>query len=118
MYFNNIHILNYVIIAILGLIVGKFIAWCNIRLPENKKIFSKEFFEINKLGIQGNYIFMIVTAIIYMFLLYKIGLPKDILNVIELIKFLVLIPILILTFTIDLKHRIIPNRLNLTFYLL
>ena len=38
MYFNNVHILNFVLIAAIGLIVGKFIAWCNIRIPEKKKI--------------------------------------------------------------------------------
>ena len=48
MYFNNVHILFFVAIAALGLVVGKFIAWCNIRLPEYKKIFSTEFFITNK----------------------------------------------------------------------
>ena len=43
MYFNNVHILNFVIAALLGLVVGKFIAWCNLRIPEKKKVFSREF---------------------------------------------------------------------------
>lgn len=30
MYFNDIHILGYVVIAAFGLIVGKLIAWSNI----------------------------------------------------------------------------------------
>ena len=30
MYFNNIQIMNYVVIGIIGLIIGKFTAWCNI----------------------------------------------------------------------------------------
>ena len=116
MYFNNVHILYYVVIAIVGLAVGKFIAWCNLRLPEKKKIFSKEFFKQNKEGIKYNYFFMIITAIAYVFLLYKIGLKKEFIKVLELAKFIVLIPILILTFSIDLKNRIIPNRLNLTLF--
>jgi len=41
MYFNNVFIGFYVLIAFIGLIIGKFIAWCNIRIPENKKIFSE-----------------------------------------------------------------------------
>lgn len=115
MYFNNVHILVYVAVFILGLIVGKFTAWCNIRLPEKKKIFSKEFFEENKKGLKGNYIFMIITAIIYDLLLYKFGLNmEEILKNLELIKFFILLPMLILAFSIDVKHRIIPNRLNLT----
>lgn len=115
MYFNNVHILIYVAIFIIGLIIGKFIAWCNSRLPERKKIFSKDFFEADKNGIKGNYIFMIVTAIMYVILLYRFGLNKEgILKNLELIKFLILLPMLILAFSIDVKHRIIPNRLNLT----
>ena len=44
MYIHDVHILYYVGIAILGLIVGMFINWCNIRMPENKKIISKDIF--------------------------------------------------------------------------
>lgn len=114
MYFNNVHILIYVAIFIIGLIVGKLTAWCNIRLPERKKIFTKEFFEENKKGIKYNYIFMIITATIYIALLYRFGINKEgILQNLELIKFLILSPMLILALTIDMKHRIIPNRLNL-----
>lgn len=117
MYFNNVHILNFVVIALIGLIVGKFIAWCNTRIPEKKKIFSMEFFKYNKEGLEYNYIFMIITAILYIALLYKFGLRKDdILKNLDLIRFLILTPMLILAFFIDLKHRIIPNRLNLTLF--
>ena len=115
MYFNDVHILVYVAIFILGLLVGKFTAWCNMRLPEKKKIFSKDFFEEDKKGLKLNYVLMIVTAVSYVALLYKFGLKKEgILKNLELIKFLILMPMLILTFTIDVKHRIIPNRLTLT----
>ncbi len=117
MYFNNVHILNFVLIAAIGLIVGKFIAWCNIRIPEKKKIFSKEFFKYNKEGLEYNYIFMILTAIIYIALLYKFGLKKnDILKNLDLIKYIIIIPMLLLVFFIDFKKRIIPNRLNLTIF--
>lgn len=115
MYFNNVHILIYVIIFTIGLIVGKFVSWCNQRLPEKKKIFSKEFFEENKKGIKGNYIFMIITASFYIALLYRFGINNEsVLKNLELIKFLILAPMLLLAFSIDIKHRIIPNRLNLT----
>lgn len=115
MYFNNVHILIYVAIFILGLFIGKFTAWCNNRFPQKKKIFSKDFFEENKKGLKGNYIFMIITAIMYCLLLYRFGINENgILKNLELIKFFILLPMLILAFTIDVKHRIIPNRLNLT----
>ena len=64
------------IIAFIGLIIGKFIAWCNIRIPENKKIFSIDFFKENKSGLKLNYVFMISIAVIYVFLLYKFGINK------------------------------------------
>lgn len=117
MYFNNVHILYFVVIALIGLIVGKFIAWCNMRIPEKKSIFSKEFFKHNKEGLEYNYIFMIITAILYIALLYKFGIKKDdIIKNLDLIKYLILMPMLILAFFIDLKHRVIPNRLNLTLF--
>lgn len=117
MYFNNVSIINYAIIGIIGLLVGKIVAWCNIRIPEKKKVFSKEFFKENKVGLKNNYIFMIITSIIYISLLYKFGIQKnDVLKNLDLIKFLILVPMLILAFSIDIKHRIIPNRLNLVIF--
>lgn len=115
MYLNNVFIGYYVIVAFIGLIVGKFVAWCNMRIPENKKIFSTEFFKANKSGLKLNYIFMIIIASIYVFLLYKFGIEKEeIFKNLDLIKFLILTPMLVLAFSIDSVHRIIPNRLNLT----
>ena len=115
MYFNDVHILYYVAVATIGLMVGKFVAWCNLRLPNNEKIFSKDFFEINKIGLSLNYVFISITAILYILVLYRFGLNTvDFLQNLDLIKFLVLIPMLILTVSIDIKHRIIPNRLTLT----
>lgn len=117
MYFNDVSIVIYLLIAFLGLFVGKFCAWCNMRLPENKKIFSKDFFVENKKGLKNNYIFMIAISIIYILLLYRFGINKvDFYKNLDLIKYLFLTPLLLLTFTIDIKHRRIPNRLNLTIF--
>lgn len=115
MYFNDIHILYYVVIGFIGLAVGKIVAWCNIRLPEKKKIISIDFFEENKKGFSGNYIFMILVAISYILLLYRYGWQSgSIIQNLDLIKFIFLFPMLFLTISIDAKHRIIPNRLCLT----
>lgn len=115
MYFNNVFIGYYVLIAFIGLIVGKFVAWCNIRIPENKKIFSSEFFKENKKGLKLNYVFMIIMAIIYIALLYKFGIHKeDIFKNLDLLKFLILTPLLLISFSIDSSHRILPNRINLS----
>jgi leader peptidase (prepilin peptidase)/N-methyltransferase len=116
MYFNNLHIAVYLIIAVLGFLVGKVVAWCNMRLPEEKPIFSKDFFKANKEGLEKNYIMMILMAIIYVALLYKFGWKSEFYKNLDLIKFLILSPMLACAFFIDLKYRIIPNRLNLTIF--
>ena len=45
MYINDTHIGFYVGAIILGLIVGQFVDWMNKRLPEYKKVFTKEIFK-------------------------------------------------------------------------
>ncbi len=117
MYFNNIHIMVYFVIAAIGCIIGKFMAWCNLRLPEDKKIFSKEYFSENRAGnIKGTYIMMFFVSIIYVLLLYKFGIRETFVKNLDLIKFLILTPMLISSFMIDLKHRILRNRLNMVIF--
>ncbi len=116
MYINDINILYYVLIGIIGLIVGQFLDWCNQRLPQYKEIFSKEFFTIFLKNFKPKYILMFGMAIIYILLLYFIGWKDGLLNKIELLKYIILAPMLICTLTIDIKHQIIPNRLNLAIF--
>ena len=42
MFINETHIGYYAAVAIIGLFVGMFVDWMNKRLPEYKKVFSKE----------------------------------------------------------------------------
>lgn len=113
---NNVHILVYVIFGILAIFVGKIVAWLNVRLPEEKKVFSKEFFKVNKEGLKNNYVCMIIMIIIYIALLHKFGIGNTFIKNLDLIKFLILTPMLVSSFMIDLKYRILPNRLNLTIF--
>ena len=62
------------------------------------------------------YIFMILMAVIYISLLYKFGIKDEIVKNLDLIKYVVLAPMLVSAFCIDLKHRILPNRLSLTIF--
>ncbi len=110
MYINEIHILWYVFVGIIGLFVGQFIDWCNIRLVEYKKIFSRDFFKEYLKNCKPKYILMIIVAIAYILLLYRHGFS------INALKFMFLIPMLISAFQIDLKLQIIPNRLTLTIF--
>ena len=74
MYINDVHILFYVIIAILGLIIGQIIDWLDKRLPDYKKIISKDIIKEYKESFKPNYILMFLTAIIYVTLLYRYGI--------------------------------------------
>ena len=86
-------------------------------LPKEKKIFSKEYFSENRAGnIKGTYIMMFFVSIIYVLLLYKFGIRETFVKNLDLIKFLILTPMLISSFMIDLKHRILPNRLNMVIF--
>ena len=110
MYINDLHILTYVVVGVIGLIVGQFIDWCNLRLPEYKKVFSKEFFKEYLKNCKPKYLLMVIVAVLYISLLYFKGISIDTL------KFLFLIPMLIIAFMIDYKLQIIPNRLTLTIF--
>lgn len=110
MYINDIHILIYVLVGIVGLIVGQFIDWCNKRLPEYKKVLSKEFFTNYMKHFKPNYILMVITALAYIILLYTFNLSID------FFKYVALLPMLLSAFFIDLKLQIIPNRLTLTIF--
>ncbi len=106
MYFNDVHILIYVVIAILGLITGKLPGWFN-----HKFIIDKE-----KLKHKTNWVLPIVNALIYIVILYVQGIGKTFLDNIELIRYFILTPLLLSVFVIDYKKQIIPNRLNLTIF--
>ncbi|MCI8636930.1 MAG: hypothetical protein HFJ36_03625 [Clostridia bacterium] len=116
MYFNDVHIVYYIIAGIIGIIVGQLTDWANKRLPEYKSVISKDIIHEYKINFKPNYILMIITAIIYITLIYTFGIKNTIIANLDLIKFLILTPMLLSAFVIDFKLQIIPNRLNLTIF--
>ena len=110
MYINNINILYYLVIGLIGLAVGQFSSWCVMRMPEYKKVFVKEFFTIYLKNEKPKYIYMSVTAILFIIILYLYGIS------IKAAAYFLLTPMLIIALVIDYKHTIIPNRLNLTIF--
>ena len=116
MYINDVHIAYYVVAAILGLFVGEFVNWMNMRLPEYKKVFSKEIFSEYKINFKPNYILMLITSAIYVTLIYNLGIKETIIANLDLIKYIILTPMLLSIFVIDYRQQIIPNRLNLTIF--
>ena len=110
MYINDLHILTYVVAGIIGLFVGQFIDWCNLRLPEYKKVFSRDFYKEYLKNAKPKYLLMVIVVVAYIALLYFNGLTID------TIKFMLLIPMLIIAFLVDYRLQIIPNRLTLTIF--
>ena len=116
MFINNVPLLMYILVAILGAFAGFFSGWCNTRLPEYKKVFTKEIFLEYKTRLRPNYWLMIINALIYVVLLYRAGInPEMVLNL-PLLSYFILTPMLLSVFCIDYKLTIIPNRLNLTMF--
>lgn len=116
MYLNDVHIIAYVLTGLLGVFTGQFVDWCNRRFPEYKKVFTKEFFIETKMNFKPNYILILVNVLANLVLLYNMGLKQGIIANLDLIKFIILTPMLLSVLVIDYKHLIIPNRLNLTMF--
>ncbi|MCI9177705.1 MAG: prepilin peptidase [Clostridia bacterium] len=110
MYINDVHILIYVVVGLAGLVVGQLIDWANKRLPEYKKVFSKEIFTQYFRNFTPNYLLMCINALMYLGVLYTFRVSID------LFEYLILVPLLLSAFCIDLKLQIIPNRLNLSIF--
>ena len=110
MYIQNIHILYYFFIFLLGLVVGQLLDWATQRMSEHKPILSKDFYKIYTKDLKLNSKFMYLTAITYVGLLFFCGFT------LELLKYMIIAPLLISAFAIDYKEQIIPNRLTLTLF--
>lgn len=112
MYLYNIHILFYVLFCILGIISGQISSWCIRRMPDHEKVISKDFFKEFKI----DYKLIIITVALYLILLVMHGIKNQFLENLQLIKYAILTPMLLIAFVIDYRHQIIPNRLNLTIF--
>lgn len=88
----------------------------NKRLPEYKKVFSLDLFKEYKKEFKPNYILMIIMSILYIGILYKYGIQNTFIQNLDLIKYLILAPMLFSVIIIDYKYQIISNRLNLTMF--
>lgn len=115
MYYNDVHIFYYVVIAIIGGLIGQLIDWAAKRMPDNKRLISKDFRSYLK-NFTPKYIFILANALIYIGLLYRYGIQDTFIANLDLIKFLILSPMLITACIIDFRLQIIPNRLNLTIF--
>lgn len=112
MYINDVNIIYYVLIGIIGVVVGVFVDYCNKMFLKEEKILSKKNIREYTGAFKPNYILMIITSIAYIALLYKFGST----DLIKFSMYICLIPMLLSAFVVDYKEQIIPNRLNLTMF--
>lgn len=112
MYLYNIHILFYVLFCIIGIVAGQISSWCIKIMPKHEKIISKDFFKEFKI----DYKLITITVILYLVLLIMHGIKNQFLENLQLIKYIILTPMILIAFIIDYKHQIIPNRLNLSIF--
>lgn len=111
MYINDINIIAYVIVAILGAIAGEITDVLNYFLPKHKKIFERKNFKEYLNSATPKYLLMVIHILIYIGILYRYGTSD-----INTIKYMVLTPMIISAFYIDYKKQIIPNRLTLSIF--
>lgn len=110
MFINDIHIFWYVGIGLLGFILGRFLDLVNCNLQQHKAIFSVDVFKTYLKTSKTNYVHMFIMCGLYILLLYILGFN----DILMLIEYLILTPLLLCCFCIDCKSQIIPNRLTLT----
>lgn len=112
MFINDIHIFWYVGIGLLGLIVGRFLGLVNKNLPEHKTIFRVDAIKEYLKNTNANYALMVAISVIYIALLRIVGIE----DILQLVGFIILVPMLTSAFLIDYKLQIIPNRLTLVMW--
>ena len=116
MYINDTHILYYTLFGIIGFFVGILANWFNTKLPEYKKVLTKDRYNQLKENVKPNYFIIIFNVLIYIALIYVLGIKKEIIENITLFKYLIITPFLLSIFRVDYKYKIIPNRINLILF--
>lgn len=116
MYINDVNIIFYILAIILGIITGRIVEWGAERLPEYKPVITTEYLKKRKKITKKTIILMAINAVVNLLILYRYGIQGTLIENLELIKYLMLTPMLLLAFEIDYKNKIIPNRLSLTMF--
>lgn len=111
MYINDVNIIAYVIVAILGAVAGEITDVLNYFLPKHKKILSKTNFKEYLNTATPKYLLMVIHIFCYIGILLRYGTGD-----INAVKYMILTPMIISAFCIDFKRQIIPNRLTLTIF--
>ena len=110
MFINDIHVLYYFFIGLLGVFVGQYLDFANTRLENHESLICKAFFREYLPNMKINLKNMAIIAVIYVALLYRYGLT------IKLLEMLILSPMFVSVFVIDYRKQIIPDRLSLLIF--
>ena len=116
---KTIEILLYVITIILSVCSGIYITIGKERYKEEKAVFSKEGLDILKNNIFTASIYTIISLIMFVGIVYldrKDGYTLTYQGLITIFQKFTLIPLLIITFVVDIKERIIPNRITMLLF--
>lgn len=116
MYINDTHILFYTLFGAIGFIIGILANWFNTKLPEYRKKLSKERYNKLKEKVVPNYFMIVANILVYIALVYVLGIQKNIIENITLLKYLIITPFLLSIFKVDYRYQIIPNRINLILF--
>ena len=114
---NGINVYYYIIQIFLGIIAGIYSAIGVIRYKDEKRVFSKETIKtIKDSGIPNLYSIIFINILIYLLLLYFKGISATFLGNLNLVKYMLITPFLIVTFVVDFKTREIPDRVTLILF--
>lgn len=116
MYINDISIVGYLIVGVLAVVAGVIVDWANKVMPKYEKVFSGDFFKGYLKSGKYNDTVIFITMVIYLILLFFSKYNYGAIFKLDLIKYLLLVPMLLSAFIIDYRIQIIPNRLNLTMF--
>ena len=116
---KTIEIILYTITIVLSVCSGIYITIGKERYKDEKTVFSKEGLNILKNNIFTASIYTIISLIMFVGIIYldrKDGYEITYQGLITIFQKFTLIPLLIITFVVDIRERIIPNRITMLLF--
>ena len=116
---KTIEIILYAITIVLSVCSGIYITIGKERYKDEKTVFSKEGLNILRNNIFTASIYTIISLIMFVGIIYldrKDGYEITYQGLITIFQKFTLIPLLIITFVVDIKERIIPNRITMLLF--
>ncbi len=116
---KTIEIVLYIMTIILSVCSGIYITVGKERYKDEKPVFSKEGYKILKNNIFTASIYTVISLISFVGIVYldrRGGYELTYHGLITILQKFTLVPLLIITFVVDIKERIIPNRITMLLF--